>query len=95
MCDKNGHYFVWTGDPNYPLPEGFPCECGMMLYHTEKCKECGTIINKPIRRNELFAKKWIPVALETWPQYKEVNGTGGNSCELSKTAAAYFRYHLG
>jgi len=38
---------MWAGDPNYPIPEGFPCECGLMLYHTEKCKECGSIINKP------------------------------------------------
>jgi hypothetical protein len=25
-----------------------PCDCGLVKYHTEKCKECGNDILKPI-----------------------------------------------
>lgn len=44
------HFWVWGGDPNYSLPEGYPCACGMMLWHTEICKECGNTIVKPKAR---------------------------------------------
>ena len=44
------HYWLWAGDPNYPLPEGYPCACGMMLWHKEKCKECGSDIIRPVAR---------------------------------------------
>ena len=59
MCNEYGHTFVWGGDPNYPIPDGIPCECGLMISHTEKCKECETIINKP-----------LPIILESWPHYQ-------------------------
>ena len=46
----NGHYFLWAGDPRTTLPEGSPCACGTMLWHTEKCHFCGSIVSKPIER---------------------------------------------
>ena len=44
------HHWVWAGNPNYELPEGTPCACGAMLWHTEKCLCCGNISNKPVER---------------------------------------------
>lgn len=44
------HIWIWAGDPNYLLPEGFPCACGQMLWHIEKCKECGQDIIRPQAR---------------------------------------------
>lgn len=41
------HFWTWAGDPNHPLPEGYPCTCGLMLWHTEICSECGNTIVKP------------------------------------------------
>ena len=46
-----GHYWFWAGDPLMAIPEGYPCACGLMLWHTEICKECGSIVSKPIPRN--------------------------------------------
>lgn len=48
VCGEQ-HCWLWAGDPNVPLPEGTPCSCGQMLWHTEQCKECGQIVNKAIR----------------------------------------------
>ena len=42
-----GHYWIWAGDPNMKLPEGYPCACGSMLWHTETCACCGSVVNKP------------------------------------------------
>lgn len=47
LCGGN-HYWVWAGDPNYPLPDGYPCACGQMLWHKEKCSCCGNEIIKPL-----------------------------------------------
>lgn len=47
MTCGSAHYWVWAGNPNYPLPEGYPCACGQMLWHMEKCKECGNAVVKP------------------------------------------------
>lgn len=47
MACGDAHHWIWAGDSNYPLPEGYPCACGQMLWHREKCKECGHEIVKP------------------------------------------------
>lgn len=35
----NGHRWFWVGSPDMNT-EGFPCECGEVLYHTEICPTC-------------------------------------------------------
>jgi hypothetical protein len=51
-----GHWFIWAGDPNFKIPEGYPCECGEMVAHYETCPHCGVerLILKPrgITRND-------------------------------------------
>ena len=37
---RNGHVIVWAGDPNYKIPEGFPCACGQTVAHYEYCPTC-------------------------------------------------------
>ena len=51
-CPKcqNGHCWTYAGDPQYFPYEGMPCDCGLVRYHTEKRKECGTDILKPIAK---------------------------------------------
>lgn len=51
---NSGHTWTWAGDPNHPLPEKYPCNCGLMLWHKELCKECGNAIIKPIKNKEVL-----------------------------------------
>ena len=46
----SAHYIAWAGDPNYEIPEGTPCACGMMQWHKEKCHCCGSVVSKLIPR---------------------------------------------
>lgn len=47
---QGGHVFVWAGDPDYPIPEGYPCDCGKTVAHWEICLLCGQrkLTAKPI-----------------------------------------------
>ena len=40
MCTPH-HTLVWAGDPNYEIPEEYPCSCGRMKVHYETCDKCG------------------------------------------------------
>jgi hypothetical protein len=42
-----GHTWTYAGSIHYNL-EGLPCDCGMVLYHSEKCECCESIVVKPI-----------------------------------------------
>ena len=41
MCYGNDHVFIYSGGEG--VPEGLPCECGMVIAHWEKCPVCGQI----------------------------------------------------
>jgi len=43
-----GHYFIWAGDPDLEIPEGFPCACGQMKAHWGICPTCGSRVLKLI-----------------------------------------------
>ncbi len=40
LC-QSGHMVMWTGDPNYKVPEGYPCQCSQTIVHWETCPACG------------------------------------------------------
>jgi len=40
LC-RNGHIFVFAGDPAHGISEGYPCSCGMNKAHWETCPNCG------------------------------------------------------
>jgi hypothetical protein len=45
-----GHVFLWAGDPNYKLPEGYPCACYMTVAHWVRCQTCGNERLVPVPR---------------------------------------------
>lgn len=47
-----GHVFVWAGDPDYKLPDGYPCECEMTVVHYERCPTCRHQYLSPTIRDE-------------------------------------------
>ena len=54
-CNGENHCWLYTADVSGNPPEGTPCCCGAVLFHREKCKECGSNIIKPIRVSDIFA----------------------------------------
>ena len=38
---SGGHTILWSGDPNYEIPAGYPCSCGRTKVHYEICATCG------------------------------------------------------
>ena len=50
ICCGENHIWLWCGDNTVDKPpEGLLCACGMMEYHTGKCKECGCDVLKPMQ----------------------------------------------
>jgi hypothetical protein len=43
----NGHTWTYSGSLRLDL-EGYPCDCGEVLYHNEPCQCCGQPVVKPI-----------------------------------------------
>ncbi len=33
---QNGHVFIWPGESDQPLPDGYPCACGMIFFKKTK-----------------------------------------------------------
>jgi len=52
-CAGQGHYFTWTGDPYWEIPEGFPCACGQMKAHWGICPTCGNRVLKLIPMEDM------------------------------------------
>jgi hypothetical protein len=42
---QQGHCWTYGGSINFNL-EGHPCDCGMVVYHSEPCKCCEQIVQK-------------------------------------------------
>lgn len=37
-CYGDNHFWIYSGDF---IPEGMSCQCGLVKYKSEICKECG------------------------------------------------------
>jgi hypothetical protein len=47
-CQRGHEWTSYGASLGYDLVEGTPCDCGEMLFHTEKCPCCEQKINKHI-----------------------------------------------
>lgn len=37
----HAHVFVWAGNSDYPIPEGYLCSCGLTTAYWKICPHCG------------------------------------------------------
>jgi len=45
FCKDGNHVFVWAGDPNFMMPDDYPCACGQTKYGDTKnyCPSCESL----------------------------------------------------
>ena len=66
LC-SGGHTVLWAGDPNYEIPEGYPCACrwGVVMYVT--CPTCEHKKMVIVLESELESKKSNPAMVSQNP----------------------------
>ena len=70
MCNGENHIFYYSdSDTLNGVPEGTPCECGMVIAKYEYCQHCGSRILKTVPNPDLPRNDQYPDFIIDFPDF--------------------------